>query len=205
MNKIVVLSSLLFLTACDPFEGTISVKENMIIKSTEKSPGCSPEDTWGCEQIVKVNVPVGDHSGKMDFIGRDQIQLTLKINGKKKTMTLNLPKKINIPSSGNFEISAADLGQDFGAQGVAATQVTDSELRRGQESCTYQRPETVCTPQGCYTEYRTVWGYQTVEYFDRHTDQQINVNFQNNQSLLATFAGQRNFNERIYRYKGQCF
>lgn len=206
LKKVILLASLLALSACDPFEGVISVKQDMTIKSTEKSPGCSPEDSWNCDQIVNVRIPVGDHSGKMDFVGRDQIQLTLKINGKKKYLNLDLPKKLNIPNNGNFEIPAADLGQDFGAQGGAATQVIDSEMRTGRESCSYQRQEVVCGPQGCHTEWRTVWGYQYVEYFDRRTDQQINVNFVSQQnSLLATYNGQRNSNERIYRYKGQCY
>lgn len=206
LKKVLIAASLLALTACDPFEGVISVKEAMMVKSTEKDPFCSPDDSYGCDKIVNVNIPVGDYGTKLEFVGNYQIQLNMKINGKKKQLNLDLPKKIKIPSNGPFEISSANLGQDFSAQGNAITNVTDSEMRTGYESCTYQRPETVCTPQGCHTEYRTVWGQQYVEYFDRHTDQNLDVNFVNAQSaLLANFNGHRSFNERIYRYKGQCY
>ncbi len=206
LNKLLILPALLLLASCDPFEGVISVKQSITVKSTESSPGCSPDSSWECDQIVNVTIPVGDHGGKMEFVGRDQIQLKLKINGKKKQLNLVLAKKLNIPSNGTFVISAADMAQDFGVQGDSTTSTRDSELRSGYEGCTYQRPETVCTPQGCYTEWRTVHGQQYVEYFDRRTDQQINVNFVSAQnSLLATYGGQRSSNERIYRYKAQCF
>lgn len=210
LKKVLILSGVLALTACDPFEGIISVKQSMIIKSTEQRPGCSPEDSpWTCNEVVPVNIPAGDHSGKMEFVGRDRIDLQLKVNGKKKRLTLDLPKPLNIPNNGSFSISAADLGQDFGAEGGAATNVTDSEMRTGYENCTYQRRETVCYPVNnqvvCRDEWRTVYGRQYVEYFDRTTNEQINVNFVGAGGLLAVYNGGRNSNERIYRYKAQCF
>lgn len=208
IKKLFIISNLLLLAACDPFEGVISVKQPMTVKSSEKTPGCNPgEDPWGCNQIVNVTVPAGDHSAKLDFVSRDQIQLNLKVNGKKKQLNLDLPKKLNVPDNGAWEISAANLGQEFGAQGNSATQVTDSDTYRGWESCTYQRQEVVCTPQGCHTEYRTVYGQQQVEYFERRTNQQITVNFvkANQSATLAEFNGQRAFAEKIYRYRGQCY
>lgn len=209
-KRLFIISSLLFLTACDPFEGIISVKQAMSVKSTEKSPWCSPDDPMACDQIVNVAVPVGDYGAKLEFVSRDQIQINLKINGKKKQLNLDLPKKLNVPNNGTFEISAADLGQNFSAQGGAATNITDSEIRTGYESCTYQRRETVCYPVNnqvvCREELRTVYGQQYVEYFDRRTDQRINMNFIDSQNaLLADFNGQRSSTERIYRYKAQCF
>lgn len=207
IKKLFIVSSLLLLAACDPFEGIISVKQQMTVKSSEKTPGCNPDDPWNCNQIVNVTVPVGDHSAKLDFVSRDQIQLNLKINGKKKQLNLDLPKKLNVPDNGPFRIAAADLGQDFGAEGDALTAVTDSQIQRGWESCTYQRSEVVCYPPGgCHTEWRTVYGQQQVEFFDRRTNQKISVNFVNAQNaLLSTFGGERNFAERIYTYKGQCY
>ena len=207
IKKLFIVSSLLLLAACDPFEGVISVKQQIAVKSSEKTPWCSPDDPGGCDQIVNVTIPAGDHNAKLDFVSRNQIQLTLKINGKKKQLNLDLPKKLNVPDNGPWEITSADLGQDFGALGNSATQVTDSDTYRGWESCTYQRSEVVCTPQGCHTEYRTVYGQQQVEYFERRTNQQIAVNFVKapQSVILAEFKGQRNFAERIYRYKGQCY
>lgn len=206
VKKLFILSSLLLLAACDPFEGVISVKQTMTVKSSEQSPGCSPDDPWGCNQIVNVKIPVGDHSAKLDFVSRDQIQLNLKIFGKKKQLNLDLPKKLSIPDSGAFTISAADLGQDFAAQGEALKQVSDSPLQRGWDNCTYHREEVVCNPYGCHTEYRTVYGREQIEYFDRQTHQELAVNFvDSNAAVLASFSGQRNFSERIITYRGMCY
>lgn len=206
-----VVSSLLLLAACDPveFAGVISVKQPMVIKSTESQPGCNPSDSIRCRKVVNVSVPVGDHKGKMNLVGRKQIQLKLTINDKKRSLNLVLPKKLEVPDNGAFEISAADLGQDFGAQGNAATKVADSETRKDYETCTYERRETVCTPSGhqvvCRDELRTVYGRQLVEFFDRRTDQQVSINFFSAQnSLLANYNGQRNTAERIYSYKSIC-
>lgn len=206
IKKLFIIANLLLLAACDPFEGVISVKQPMNVKSSEKSPGCSPDsDPWGCNQIVNVVIPTGDHSAKLDFVSRDQIQLNLKVNGKKKQLNLDLPKKLNVPDNGPFSISAADLGQDFSADGQANTMVTDSEIQRGWDQCTYQRNEVVCTPQGCHTEWRTVYGQQQVEFFNRNTDQKITVNFVAAAAQLSSFNGQRVFSERIYTYRGQCY
>ena len=209
IKKLFIISNLLLLAACDPFEGVISVKQQMIVKSSENSAGCNPGDGSWCDQIVNVTIPVGDHSAKLDFASRNQIQLKLKINGKKMQINLDLPKKLNVPDNGNWEITAADLGQDFSAQGNSVTQVTESGTYRGYESCNYQRQEYICypQPQGCHYEYRTVYGQQQVEYFERRTNQQMSVNFvaPAQSAILAEFTGQRNFAEKIYRYRGQCY
>ena len=206
LKKLFIISNLLILSACDPFEGLLSVKQAFTVKSSEKTPGCSPDQSWGCDQIINVTVPVGDVSAKLEFASNTQLQINLKINGKKKQLNLDLPKKLNIPANGDFAVSAQDLGQDFGAQGVTNQLITDSEMRTGYEQCTYQRPETICTPQGCHTEYRTVYGQQWVEYFDRQTNEKLNVNFvAPSNAVLANFSGERNFSDRIYRFKGQCY
>ncbi len=207
IKKLFIISNLLLLAACDPFEGVISVKQQMIVKSSENSAGCNPGDGSWCDKIVNVTIPVGDHSAKLDFASRNQIQLKLKINGKKMQINLDLPKKLNVPDNGNWEITATDLGQDFGALGNSVTQVTESGTYRGYESCNYQRSEVVCTPRGCYSEWRTVYGQQQVEYFERRTNQQIEVNFvkETQSAILAEFKGQKASVEKIYRYRGQCY
>lgn len=210
LKRLFIIANLLILSACDPFEGIISVKQQFIVKSSEKSSGCNGDQNFGCDQIVNVTVPVGDVSAKLEFPSKTQIQIDLKINGKKKQLNLELPKKLNVPDSGDFAITAKDLGQDFGAQGKSDKLVTDSELQKGYQQCTYQRPETVCyivnNSQVCRIEYRTVYGQQYVEYFDRNTNQKLNVDFVSAQnSVLASFNGERNSSERIYRYQAQCF
>ena len=209
LAKILLCTSFtLALTGCDPFEGMLSVKKAFTVISIEKNPGCNGETGFDCEQKVNVAIPVGDHSAKMDFVGKDQLKITVKVNGKKKTINMDLPKN-NIPSeNGEFLIPAADLGQAFSAQGGIATNKRDSEKFRGYEGCTYTRYETVCNVVNnqtvCHEVPRQVQGQQYVEYFDRITQQNINVNFVGTE-LLAAFNGQRNFSERIYTYRDRCF
>ena len=209
-KKIIIASSLLFLfSGCDPFEGVLSVKQNFTVKSTEKQPGCSPDQSFGCDQIVDVKFPTGDVAAKFEFPSKTQIFIQTRVSGKKKTLTLDLPKKLNIPNNGEFSISAADLGQNFGAGGRAETKVEDGPIRRENESCTYQKREYFCYVVNgqtvCREELRTVWGYRMVEYQERNTNQKIAVSFGQGENVFATFNGQRAFTDKIYHYQGQCF
>lgn len=209
MKKIALLSVLIALTGCDPFEGTLSVKQELTVKSTEKRPGCNEGDSFDCNQIVSVKVPAGDVSAKFEFPSKKEIQIKLKINGKKKTLNLDLPKKLSIPANGEFTVTAADLGQDFGAAGRAETKVTEGPIRNETEQCSYTRYETRChvvnNQTVCHQVPVTVWGRRWVEYQDRQTDQKIAVNFGAADNIAATFNGERAFSERIVRYQGQCF
>lgn len=208
--QILALSILtLGLTSCDPFEGLLQVKKAFTVISTEKSGSCGGEaGDFNCEQKVNVQIPVGDQNAKMEFFGRDQVQITLKIDGRKKLITLDLPKNVNIPQNGEFMISAADLQQGFSLKGGSATNITDSQPFRGYEQCTYTRYEVVCNVVNnqtvCHEVPRTVYGQQRVEYFNRVTHQNINVNFIE-ASAVASFNGSRSSSQRIYTYKDYCF
>ncbi len=208
--QILALSILtLGLTSCDPFEGLLQVKKAFTVISTEKSGSCGGEaGDFNCEQKVNVQIPVGDQNAKMEFFGRDQVQITLKINGRQKLITIDLPKNVNIPQNGEFMISAAELQQGFSIKGGSATNVSDSQPFRGYEQCTYTRYEVVCNVVNnqtvCHEVPRTVYGQQRVEYFNRVTHQNINVNFIET-SAVASFNGSRSSSQRIYTYKDYCF
>lgn len=195
MKKIIVLANLLLLTACDPFEGVLSVKHPFLVK--------------GKKHVV---LNVGDQEAKLEMDGDKQIEIHTRVDGKKVKIELDLPKKLNLPSNGDFAVTPQDLGQDFGSEGNVRTVTSDSDLRSGYEGCTYQRREHYCYPSGpnggvvCRDEWRTVHGRRMVEYIDRTTDQNLAVSFvHSNGGLLATFAGDRHSVERLYRYQGQCF
>lgn len=195
MKKLFVLANLLLLTACDPFEGNLSVKYAFLVKGKSNAV-----------------VAAGDHSAKLDFDGKKKITINLKQAGKKQKIELNLNSKLNLPNNGSFELTAADMGgQDFSSRGTVQTQTRDSGIRTDYESCTYQRREHYCYPVNnggvvCRDEYRTVHGRRHVEFIDRTTDQQLQVNFiHSNGALLATFNGDKHSTERLYRYQGQCF
>ena len=198
MKKVILASVLMFLTACDPFEGVLSVKEGFTVKSKDN------------DNIVNVAVPVGDVNAKFEFPSKKEIDIKTTINGKKKTLTLILPKKLSIPDNGNFSIAAADLGQDFGADGATQTTITDGGPGSGYQSCTYQRRETRCTtdPKGntiCQDYWVTVNGQQYVEFQIRNTTNSINVSFGRDANVMAVFSGSRSSSERLIRYQGQCY
>jgi hypothetical protein len=208
--QILALSTLTFgLTACDPFEGLLQVKKAFTVISTEKTGSCGGEaGDFNCEQKVNVQIPVGDQNAKLDFVGRDQVQITLKVDGRKKQITMDLPKNANIPQNGEFMITATDLQQSFSIKGGSATNTSDSQSFRGYEQCTYTRYETVCNivnnQQVCHQVPRTVYGQQYVEYFNRVTNQNINVNFIE-KTAVASFNGSRSSSQKIYTHKDYCF
>lgn len=195
MKKLLLLGSLLALTSCDPFEGVLSVKYPFQIKTKDKT----------------MTLAAADYSAKLKMDGKKQIELSVKSNGKTHKIEIDLPKKLKLPDNGSFAVTAADLGQEFSADGATQTTVRDSELRSGYEQCSYQRREHVCYPTNnggviCRDEYRTVYGRQFVEYFDRTTWQNLNVNFIHaNGAVLSNFNGQKTSTERFYRHQGQCY
>lgn len=199
MKKIILaVSTLLFLTACDPFEGILSVKEAFVVKSKEK------------DKFVNVTLPSGDLGAKFKMPSKTEIQIETKIAGKKKTLKLILPKKLAVPDNGTFSLPAADLGQSFGANGTAVTHVTDGGIQQGYESCTYQRREVRCTTNNkgqtiCRDYWITYNGRQFTEYFIRNTHKTINVSFEKDNNVLATFGGEKRFSEKFIRHQGQCY
>ncbi len=199
-NMILAATALMFLTACDPFEGVLSVKESFVVKSTDKN----------ADTVEKVTLPVGDLSAKFEFVSKTEMQIKTKINNKKKTLKLVFPKKLALPDNGDFVIAAADLGQDFGAAGKTTQALSVGPIQSGYESCTYQRRESYCysDPKGhvtCSDRWVTVNGQRMSEFHDDTTHQTVYVSFVKDGKTLADLTGARDQVERVYRYQGQCF
>ncbi len=196
---IIAATTLMLFTACDPFEGVLSVNQTLVVKSTES------------DKVKNITVPAGQYDSKFEFPSKDQIQIKLNIGGKKTKINIKTNGKINIPDNGDFIIAAATLGQDFHAAGKSATKVTQGPVQTGYERCSYQRREVRCTTDAngntvCREYYVTVYGQQFVEYQDTQTDKKISVGFYKDSSgYLATFAGEKSYSERYVRYQGQCY
>ncbi|MCC2677953.1 MAG: hypothetical protein K0R29_529 [Pseudobdellovibrio sp.] len=191
-------AAMMLLTACDPFEGVLSVKQPLTVQH------------WDGENYVQVAVPVGDVSAKVEFASKNQINITAKINGKKQTLKLVTAKKLSVPENGPINIPAADLAQNFSAVGKSETVVTDGGIQQGYESCTYQRRETRCFTDNkghviCRDYWVTVNGRQFVEYQVRNTSKDIAVDFVRDNNVLASLTGHKAYSERLIRYQGQCF
>lgn len=191
-------ATLLLFTACDPFEGVLSVKEPLTIQH------------YDGDKYVQVVVPVGDVAAKFEFPSKTEINITAKINGKKKTLKLVTAKKLSVPDNGPINIPAADLAQAFSAVGKSETVVTDGGIHQGYESCTYQRREVRChtDPKGntvCREYWVTVNGRQFTEYQLRNTNKTLTVDFVKENNVLASMTGQKAYSEKLIRYQGQCF
>lgn len=199
MKRILLAAAaMMFFTACDPFEGVLSVKEPMTVQH------------WDGENYVQVALPVGDLAAKIEFPSKNQINISTKINGKKKTLKLVTAKKLSLPENGPINIPAADLAQNFSAVGKSETVVTDGGIHQDYQSCTYQRRETRCwtNPKGqvvCQDVWVTVNGRQWVEYQLRNTEKTIAVDFVKDNNVLASLSGQKAYSERLVRFQGQCF
>ncbi len=218
MKSLIQLSVLAIMTlglsSCDPFEGVLDVKKAFtVVSKAQQQPNCGNGESYdpSCEQSAQpsnIRIPVGNLNAKLDFVGRDQIQITMKIDGRKTTVKMPLPNKLSLPQNGAFEISARELGQSFSAKGDTVTNISDSQPYRGYEQCTYSRYEYVCrivnNQQVCREEPRSVYGQQFVEFFNRSTHQSLNVNFIDT-AVLATFSGTRSSSQKIYTFRDRCF
>jgi hypothetical protein len=71
-----------------------------------------------------------------------QIKLEISNTNPPTKVQLNFDKNINIGE--HFNLTAAQIGQNFDLAGDLATSVQDSPEYSGSESCTYQAPQTVC-------------------------------------------------------------
>jgi len=191
-------AAMLLFTACDPFEGVLSVKEPLTIQH------------YDGDKYVQVTLPAGDLNAKFEFASKTQINITTKLNGKKTTLKLVTAKKLSVPENGPINIPAADLAQNFSAVGKSETVVTDGGIQQGYEHCTYQRRETRChtDPKGnviCRDYWVTVDGRQFTEYQIRNTNKSITVDFVRENNVLATMRGAKAYSEKLIRYQGQCF
>jgi hypothetical protein len=199
MKKLLLAAStLMFLTACDPFEGVLSVKQPLSLQ------------VYDGKQYTQVVLPAGDLNAKFEQTSKNEIQIKTQLNGKKQTLRLITAKKLDLPQDGDFSIPAADLAQVFNAVGHSDTRVTDGGIHSDYESCTYQRRETRCfTDQHghpvCQDYWVTVYGRQFVEYQLQTTDKSITVNFERDGNVLATLAGAKSFTEKFIRFQGQCY
>lgn len=206
-----VFAGLMTLVGCDPFQGILKVTKKFDMISTEKTSGCNGETGWDCEKKVTVAIPVGSFDGKIDFVTRDQLKITLQINGRKQTVNIPLSSGIQQPpDNGTFHWSANQIGQSFSVQGIMQTTQTDSQVYSGYERCSYTRNEYLCENDGhggqvCHWVPVTHYGQQYVEYFNRNTHQNLSTDFVDQSTVLAQFSGARDFNEKIYLRKGQCF
>lgn len=132
IKSISVAAMALFLAGCDEikFNGTMNVLEQI---------------TFSQSQNQTVTVAPGQFAAKVTLSANNskkKIKMEIKNADPATEVKLEFSKDINIGET--FNITAAQMKQNFDLAGTMATKVARSEERSTYESCTYQYPQTVC-------------------------------------------------------------
>ncbi len=189
MKKIIVLIAALFIVGCEDIRGTLQV-----IKSFKAH-------TKNGLQTVKA----GSYETGLEF-DRDKVIVTLKTGSDKTEFKINVPRGTRIPDNGNFEIKAAQSGQDFDVLGNTKTVEKRSQTTREWQSCQVQSTPQ-CGPQGCnFPPPR--WGQKYTEYYVRTVTQDMKIDLTtigNVADQVAEFVGHNSFTQKVIVNENQCF
>lgn len=126
-----VAAMALFLAGCDEikFNGNLNVLEQIVFKQKQGSVTVAPG-----QFAAKVTLSANNSKKK--------IKLEIKNADPATEVKLEFDKDINIGET--FNVTAAQLGQNFDLAGTMKTRVEQSPEQTSYESCTYQMPQTVC-------------------------------------------------------------
>lgn len=224
MNKIALSAAAfgvaLSISGCKPltFNGTLNVFKPLTVETrfTKEDPFCkiTPDNCNPPQTVIEKHAfQAGDYQANIQYISRNQLNLNL--NGHA-PVVLQVPREVSLPEhSGEFDLTAAQIGQDYDLHGRLDTAVAESPRYRDRESCTYSEPFTWCEwvggPGGghqvCRTDWRTRWGYQDVEYFlrDTHKTVALDLRTPGTTDVAATFNGVNDLREKIVTYRGACW
>ncbi len=131
IKTIGVAAMALFLAGCDEikFNGNLNVLEQITFKQKQASVVVTPGQ-------FAAKVTLGATNTKK------KIKLEIKNADPATEVKLEFDKDINIGET--FNVTAAQLGQNFDLAGTMKTRVEQSPEQTSYESCTYQMPQTVC-------------------------------------------------------------
>lgn len=156
----------------------------------------------------------GTYKAELKFKRNDKAELEITKSGRRNNpvLALNL-KGAQIPrENGPFVVSSVISGQPFNMRGELTTNRTETPLQRGRESCQEQVPERFCWRDNfgrvyCETRWRTVYGSQDIEYFDRFTDSRIDADIESvqNPKMVARLSATDSSAERVVTYRSRCY
>jgi hypothetical protein len=156
----------------------------------------------------------GTYKAELKIKNNDKAELEIFKSGRRNNPVLPLNLKgAQVPrENGPINISSVISGQPYNLRGELQTTRTQSPLRRGRESCQEQVPERFCWRDAygrvyCETRWRTVYGSQDIEYFDRFTDSRITANLESIQipKVVARLFAADSYAERIVTYRSRCY
>lgn len=181
--------ALLLVSGCEDLSGLLKVSEKFTVLVKGKAK----------------DIAVGTHSTKLDF-EREKITATIDVDGRNIKVVILLPQSVSLPENGPFEINSKQSGQPFDIKGTVQTEITQSELKDGRESCQYYSYEPVCDQNGCSVQNVPKSGWRDIEYFEETTDKQLQFNtLSRSSSIQSNFAGASNTAVKRVTFEGQCF
>jgi hypothetical protein len=181
--SLMLLSLMLF--SCQSYHGNLEVSE---------------ETTFSNGNIAVV-IPAGMHEMELKFTSKTKGKLIIPGYTK---MDMRLKREIKLPSNGNFTITRNDWNLNLEVSGVVETVQSMGELVRTFESCSYQRPRTICNQHGCTTVYETVWGQQDVAYRMRTIVQDMDMAILDDNGVGSNFTSTSTNYQKVYQWQGMC-
>ncbi|PIP95934.1 MAG: hypothetical protein COW00_01715 [Bdellovibrio sp. CG12_big_fil_rev_8_21_14_0_65_39_13] len=185
------LMSLFLLIGCNAIDGNFTAHNNITLESQN-----------GIEQVL-----VGQYKAKVEFPSKKRMVLSL--NGNDSEFTFKIPKDTPIPDNGRVALTRDQVGQPYDIVGDVATAVTRGNILENWQSCTYQRPYTVCRTDArgnrtCWTEYRTEFGQQYVRYYMETVAKDFSFSLTDGGTSQAQFIGNDVSHYRRDIYAGDC-
>jgi hypothetical protein len=191
MKKIFLVAiSLVFLAGCEDMTGELKVatKFSAYVRNKLKE------------------IPPGNHETTLN-IKKEKITATIKVNEDKLAVVLTLPGQMSLPENGPFTLTSSESGQPFDTTGHVQTNVSNTELKTGRESCQYYADEPVCNQYGCSIQQVIKNGWREIEYFDEITDQKIQFYTSDVQSgrTQSRFEGAQTTKKQKVTFEGRCY
>ena len=189
LKALLVAVAALSLMGCDEMDGQLTVVKDFKVKVKNK------------EQTISAGV----YKTQLDF-KKDRIQAEIENASGKTKVDFKVPEGSTLPENGNFELRSAQTDQPVDVTGDVKTVRTESQVQSGWESCQYTDHQTICTPQGCFTQPVNRWGQQYTEFYYRNTDKNVNFVISNvgMKNILAKFAGASRISQKVIIRQNRC-
>ena len=175
------------------------------------------------------------YSARFRFPEKNKVtlEITKRVNGKSKKhlLNINVPKGKELPKYfGDFNLGPKQSGLNHRLRGTVDTETTQSDLRWGTDTCTYQERVRVCeevrdrpcagltgkarkrcrrqnagsSRRRCRMEYETQFGTQDIEYYTEYTTRNVAAEFVKKGQVVATFEGSDTDSYDHVTYRGEC-
>jgi hypothetical protein len=202
MKKLALVALAFAFVGCTEFQSQLTVVQPFEAKQTA---------FFGKPR--KLTIPAGRYETSLSGTMGGDLEIALKVNGKKEKIRMNIPRNTIPENNGTFQLTAEQLKQTFAIRGDLRTDVTRGDLRRAVENCTYTRERRVCGrdedgQRRCHNETETIHGRQEIEYHPVTTVKVIQVEIVNPSfpsQAAATLNGNNVVNSRDYTYRGICY